>query len=1379
MTTPPLRAGLVPAFHQLGDDTFEDLCREVLQADEAVQSADRYGKRGQRQFGVDLLIERTDQSLWVAQCKSHQVCTESLIKKACNDFLIHTDRWLKNGVTTLLLIFGADTRQRQFHDARLRERKRFKRRRLRLVVWSGAVLTRKLRHLPSIVRHFMPYHVEYVCGPSRALDTVGLSTATVMDLVKQYGEGVEGEAADVRRLWREGRPHTALANLRKLRSRAPADAILRPATTDKLIHLEGRLLLATGRLSDAKKLADGTGAFDPSGGARLRAMVAQAEGRLTAAAKELEGDDDPDCRALRAALHIQSGNLDEATRLLSTLEGHADGHRLRAVVAFGRGEFLSARLDAEKSLALAPTWYWVRLTTAAIRYFAGVSPVVVPRGLPEWPAPVPVEFLRQNSDSVAARDKAAGEFHDLSHADLYHTAEELRCLQAWHVACLADQPNGRADATRIATGVLAKDPGNYRVVVWVVARELSVTLEESVRYLEARVDAHRGGPEEAFALVAVYSAKGRLDAARGVLDRDRLFSTEGARVAAAAWRARIEEKTGGRHRRTAGGQTRATRAVAELRAAKVAGKSVDRWQQYVTLAQLDKWEEIAADSEELVSVYQTPDAVRLASYARYHTGDSKGTLLMLKENESLFFDRQLPPDLQRLRGVAQRDSGAISDALRTVTTVFEASKSREAFMELARLYFQMGDLKALTVLARRHDGVDGLVGSDYLTLGSTLRGEEGELARALWRRAIGEGIPDELVGAAFTLGLGLGEDRRLRELSERLTLLGAKGEGGVNAVGLDEVLRWERERRGQAEDAWRCLTRGELPSHVFGSVAGVNLATVYHRWRLTSVTATGVGDTRPVYQRSGHRAVEREAAGGGSTGRLVADVTAILNAAHSGLLGAIEDAFRPIRISQHTIVALAGMQEGMLPAQPGRIAAKRRLIALVDKGDVRAVEMVCGTGGEGGREKVARDVAATLAYGQARGALVVDFCPVRSGDGRRDATGLSDEDAAALRDVLSVVDGLRRFGALTEAEHGRAKEAVGPRTERPVATELRRNDVLLCRGEVLLLLAEAGVLERAAGAFRLQVPAVELRRERTDLERSDEQEADARWVGKIVDRLRDGLERGRYEFLPVCRRSGAEGHEESGNDADVMGVLRDVLGNAEGRENEVLWIDDRCVNSYRHSDGRRIVDTVELLHNLEADGRIGREAVVETLTEMRATDSRFIALDWEELVAALRDAPVEEGRLVETRSLRVLRQYHARCLLEGKVLRAPVGEAPADEATEWHFLMNSGRAVLRALTELWLGDSGKGVGERAEWLLECLYTEDRGMYAVEQRRSPEADVYRAAVSYAAIVALALQFDDGREEGREKRRKYLDWVTGRLLRRRLQVDKEFQGPVSAR
>lgn len=109
MTLPALRPGIVPAFHERGDDTFEDLCRELAQEEDSVESVERYGTRGQGQQGIDLIIEFRDDSLAAGQCKSHQVCTAKLIRKACDEFLRHVESWRGRRIQTFVLFLAADT----------------------------------------------------------------------------------------------------------------------------------------------------------------------------------------------------------------------------------------------------------------------------------------------------------------------------------------------------------------------------------------------------------------------------------------------------------------------------------------------------------------------------------------------------------------------------------------------------------------------------------------------------------------------------------------------------------------------------------------------------------------------------------------------------------------------------------------------------------------------------------------------------------------------------------------------------------------------------------------------------------------------------------------------------------------------------------------------------------------------------------------------------------------------------------------------------------------------------------------------------------------------------------------------------------------------
>ena len=130
--------------------------------------------------------------------------------------------------------------------------------------------------------------------------------------------------------------------------------------------------------------------------------------------------------------------------------------------------------------------------------------------------------------------------------------------------------------------------------------------------------------------------------------------------------------------------------------------------------------------------------------------------------------------------------------------------------------------------------------------------------------------------------------------------------------------------------------------------------------------------------------------------------------------------------------------------------------------------------------------------------------------------------------------------------------------------------------------------------------------------------------------------------------------------------------------------------------------------HLKERERISQAELFEVLDDLRASDSRFIAFDAEELLSALREAPVENGVIVETHRLRVFRQYYARCLLEADTLRPPSDDL--QQPNEWRFLLKCGSAVLDAMVRIWKSGSEEERVAQSEWLLQSVYTEDRGLY---------------------------------------------------------------------
>ena len=373
-----------------------------------------------------------------------------------------------------------------------------------------------------------------------------------------------------------------------------------------------------------------------------------------------------------------------------------------------------------------------------MRYLAGISPVGLPNGFPERPAPIDLSFVRQDDESVAARRSAALEFEQLSGPAYDHSADDLACIQARRIACLADNADSRGDATVLARAILAADPLNYRVMIWVLARDLDVAVDASVAALEEKVRHEPANVEEIASLLAAYTRAGRFADGREVLKRTKeVFVRDSAQLLWDSCQSQLAGIESIIAQEPAG---RLETRLDQVRSAAADGEWTARWQQYMLLAQLGRWEEIVPTVDELIASLQTPDAVRIASHALYNTRDFAACVAVLDRAPAMFSKGEVAPDLRRLRVLAQVAVGALPEAIKTAREVFGQSSTRDAFLELSHLYFQVGDFKNLAIFARGHYAISDLSGLDYLRLAFFLTTEDPALALVLWRAALAKGI---------------------------------------------------------------------------------------------------------------------------------------------------------------------------------------------------------------------------------------------------------------------------------------------------------------------------------------------------------------------------------------------------------------------------------------------------------------------------------------------------------------------------------------------------------------------------------------------------------------------------------------------------------------
>ena len=163
--------GDTPPFNRLDEYTFESLCRDLLDAEESVETCDEYGTRGQRQHGVDLLAHRADGcGFELGQCKRYASCTFRKIVEVREKFVEHYGdgkRWQPGTVKRFILFITCDLSSTDLQDTISDEKEKFKHYGIRYEVWGPAKIRNKLRPHPSLVYTYLTnpeYWVKDICG---------------------------------------------------------------------------------------------------------------------------------------------------------------------------------------------------------------------------------------------------------------------------------------------------------------------------------------------------------------------------------------------------------------------------------------------------------------------------------------------------------------------------------------------------------------------------------------------------------------------------------------------------------------------------------------------------------------------------------------------------------------------------------------------------------------------------------------------------------------------------------------------------------------------------------------------------------------------------------------------------------------------------------------------------------------------------------------------------------------------------------------------------------------------------------------------------------------------------------------------------------------
>ena len=1319
---------------------FEEMACALLDKEPGVATADLFRTTFDVQYGVDA-TGQTDQGLIVQSCKCYGVVRKGLMARWSQDFLDHwPSYWAQRRVRKFILVVAAPMNSRQRLEDIERERARFAAIDVVYEVWAQRQLQERMRAHRGLVSQYLggADWVERLCGPASSSD--GMAATLESDLgarIADLGQALSGLLDErlkaVTLAVERGRAEPLDQLLDELRGGAAWEN-LGPGQQAQIVRLQGSAALNRGDVSAAETFSGEADALAPPEEPRLRALVAMHRSGCEAALSVLGAPVTAKGWSLRASLLLNLGRRDDFADCLAHLPADdPETLRLLGHSQLSAGAAPEALATLERAFAKAPDAPAVQRMLATALYANALSPLAPP-DLYLHPQPVNDALVDEGDAARARLSRAHQLFAGLAARDHRLATHELDAL--WSLASLANLDDRRADAQVLAQDILATRPTSVYAVGWVMARDLDVDLSPSRAALEAGLrdgDLEVNGPRA-------------LEWLTPPADRAQLLITINAAVARGGWSADVADEIAKLKARLEDDRAESSRADGLLifealqngdwrpvEAAYAALAARDPTAPPVlalaeALAGASRWPCLKAEVATLLA-FDTAQAIRVAAYVAYNTGEPETCRRILQERVHRFAGGRLPFDLRALEAEALAALGRPLDALNRAAAIALETRATDDILREARFRQGIGDLGG-AVPAVRGALDQGAIGpEEALSWSEALIGEEPDLAQALWRHATQAPLDDHTAVAALNLGFALGLEDERPELMAALNRLADQGDAAVQRLEFDDVVARLVEGRERQDEIVDLYTRGRLPAHLLAVGARANLAD------LLSLDTADERPPRPIFLRSGARPA-RPAADLGpiQTWRLYLDVTALLIGDQLGLLPVLETLETPLRIASSTMAALQEIETGARHNQPSRGRAAHQILDAVD-----------------GR----------LSTSPVVGARSVVHDP----SDQPDAIGLAE-----------VVDGLHALKVIDKTRQRRVRQHLNLSVAaRPLPD---RHQPLTFKDQTLDLLAGVDLLDATLSNFHVAIDADAHADAKSEAAALDRGQRLSERTAKLRRRLARQLRLGRYEVVvPVPTDDPDEQPRRLGGGAPSR-ALGEILRAASEEPAGRLWVEDRLLSSYPTSGQAQIIGALEILDALAEADLLGRDDAYAKRLRLREAGALFLPLSVEEVLYHLSAAPLHDGAVVETRELAILRRSVNFALLHQDRLKLDPDDPAApetgtDRPVELEFPMTARRLAELAVLACWNSlATQETAAARSDWIWGALRS-DTVLRPKAARLADPGGLMMAALNLAGLVACGFNIAMGSaSKSFARRAAFFAWVERSAIADRLERDPDM-------
>lgn len=1281
-----------------------------------------------------------------------------------------------------------------------------------------------------LMQRTMPPIASGTSSPSLTGSSAAADDRRLTDLADALSRMTEKDFDDIRERYLQGDRAAAIAEI---------DGLLALPTWEHLVaSLRGRILRTAAfyRLhfdqdpARAAELAERAKEEDPDGDDQpLMAHLALHRGDRSGALALLAEPRSPQARHLRAGILIEDGDTETALYVLrASAVGDAgapnaahqsdakdaDGStaetwRLRALALVLQKQIPDALAAIDAARALAPDWIAVRGAAAVIDFWRACAPTAL--ALTEHPLrPMPFPRALVRADGGERLAESADTFADVAEALPAGSHEQMHWL-TWRLAALIAAGKDYDEASALARRLLAGDgPPPVWPLVWAQHHGLDLDRDELKRrlavvpdddpnavlfrglYLEMRLE-----DGEAEQVLAELPELARLPLERGFTDAPRQWqvvalTTAGQlddaervadEIADEALRLRLRLLIARKREHEEPGSHKAAAAAlfAVDPGTDVLAEACD------THAHAGDWAFVAEHADALLAAVPTPNSLRLLAMASFNQGQYQRCITTLDEHRSIYPSGRLPPDLTLLRVRCQRALGDLSAAIRDARVLYDERPTAEHLVELLNAQLESADSAGIRDSLHRLTLIEP-ADSHLLLQGARVAAPlDRDLAKLLLQRAVPAEVDDAaLVAQAAMLAESLGLDAdQTGPWFQRMREVATVGTGAVRMLHVSELPEIMRQQREATAFQLEKLSRAEIPLHLLLDHGQGILTGILHGEPEHNRAAPDPLLQPPILIRYGARPLRWPKPKLDPRPRLNLDLTALITARSLGLLDRVEQAFAPLRLHRQWHLLLQAEVEHARPMQPRHAQNHAELEKLVRCGAIKLVDAdTFSIQGEALALLVGDVVAWEVEWVSSNGGALLTYLPLHHPDIKHwQEVDLPASWQEAVIGPRALLAGLLAEDLIDGDVHEQALANFPEEPDASNASGLPAKDAVLLSNPTLLgQFAELNLLNTLSHRFQLHLTSHEWQREQQEAESNRHRAQLARWTEALIERVKVGLDTGRYRLLP------ATGPEPSSGIADHAGL--DDLLTLEGKPGALLWADDRYLNSYLGTGSLPIIGVVDVLNLLRAAGAISREGWYEELYRLRASNYRFIPLAANEIQHWLSRAHEKSGQLIVPQQVDVLARYWPACLYPRDVLqwnsseRHPNGEMP--------FFVSSQSAIGTALRAIW-SDARLNTRQRklrADWVLDNLYVGIADIAHLLPSPSPARDMNLVGADLAGFCfgAFQVMFERIERDRRLRRRRrsqgttatdraldaaeeYLRWACDRILMPRLRADPE--------